>query len=226
MERTCEVCGARFEACPTEVRHGKGRFCSLTCKGIWQTRNRTMLKRMCQECGKVFEEWPCRIRRGFGQFCSRACRGKWQSRNGTGPNSPSWKGGLAHHTCQMCGTTFEVHQYRAEQARFCSIACKAKWQSEHMAGENHPNWQGGLSLEPYGADFSAALKQAVRQRDNFTCQLCGKPENGECHPVHHIDYDKKNNTPGNLITLCRSCHSKTNTGRGQWTKTFAEKVAV
>jgi hypothetical protein len=35
-------------------------------------------------------------------------------------------------------------------------------------------------------------------------------------PVHHIDYDKKNNDERNLITLCISCHSKTNANREYW----------
>lgn len=29
------------------------------------------------------------------------------------------------------------------------------------------------------------------------------------HHVHHVDYDKHNLEPTNLITLCPSCHGKT-----------------
>ena len=38
--------------------------------------------------------------------------------------------------------------------------------------------------------------------------------------VHHIDYDKKNNSKKNLITLCRSCHAKTNFKRKEWQTLF------
>ena len=84
-------------------------------------------------------------------------------------------------------------------------------------GEHNPAWQGGISFYPYPLEFNDLLKQAIFERDEFTCQLCGaQPENKkELHP-HHIDYDKANCNPNNLITLCHSCHSKTNHHREEW----------
>ena len=77
------------------------------------------------------------------------------------------------------------------------------------AMEKHPNWQGGKSFEPYGIDFNDALKEKIRKRDNYTCQLCGvkQEELGYKLHVHHIDHNKTNNTPSNLISLCLSCHT-------------------
>lgn len=37
------------------------------------------------------------------------------------------------------------------------------------------------------------------------CQKCDKPD---ARDVHHKDEDFRNNTPENLIRLCRSCHLK------------------
>jgi len=34
--------------------------------------------------------------------------------------------------------------------------------------------------------------------------------------VHHIDYDKMNSNEKNLISLCVSCHGKTNINRKHW----------
>jgi len=85
-----------------------------------------------------------------------------------------------------------------------------------MILEKHPNWQGGKSFEPYSMDWTRTLKQAIRERDNHTCRLCGKPGKD----VHHIDYNKKHCDPKNLITLCRSCHMKTGVNRDLWTKYF------
>ena len=34
--------------------------------------------------------------------------------------------------------------------------------------------------------------------------------------IHHIDYDKLNCKPENLITLCHSCHAKSNYNRDYW----------
>jgi hypothetical protein len=42
-------------------------------------------------------------------------------------------------------------------------------------------------------------------------------------PVHHIDYDKKNNVPLNLISLCKSCHSKTGYNRDNWIVYYQQK---
>jgi len=84
-------------------------------------------------------------------------------------------------------------------------------------GKKHPNWQGGISSLPYSVDWTKDLKRAIRKRDQYTCQICGKEPAIDCH---HIDYDKKNCNPINLITLCRSCHIKTNTNRKKWIKFF------
>lgn len=40
------------------------------------------------------------------------------------------------------------------------------------------------------------------------------------HDVHHIDYNKFNCNPENLITLCKSCHVKTNHNRNYWINYF------
>ena len=37
---------------------------------------------------------------------------------------------------------------------------------------------------------------------------------------NHIDYDKLNCNPDNLISLCNSCHSKTNYNRNYWINYF------
>jgi len=87
---------------------------------------------------------------------------------------------------------------------------------EDMIGENHFNWQGGKSFKPYSIDWTETLRRSIRERDNYICQIC----NQYGYPVHHIDYDKKNCDPDNLITLCRSCHTKTNYNRNYWIKYF------
>ena len=87
-----------------------------------------------------------------------------------------------------------------------------------LTGEKHPNWLGGTSFEPYLPDFNDQLKEEIRKRDNYTCRMCGTIEkelNTKLH-VHHIDYDKQNNATENLISLCISCHMKTNGRRIFW----------
>ena len=38
--------------------------------------------------------------------------------------------------------------------------------------------------------------------------------------VHHIDYNKLNCMPNNLLSLCDKCHRKTNNNREYWTNYF------
>ena len=89
-------------------------------------------------------------------------------------------------------------------------------------GKEHPCWQNGKSFEEYGSEFDNNLKEQVRFRDKYKCQLCGctQLENGRQLDCHHKDYDKKNNDINNLISLCKSCHLKTNHNRNYWERTL------
>jgi len=92
-------------------------------------------------------------------------------------------------------------------------------------GSNNGMWEGGISHEEYPAIWwNKNFKEMIRDRDNHECQLCGIGENDRKHDVHHIDYNKKNTNPINLITLCRSCHGKTNFNRDEWQLFFNERL--
>lgn len=89
----------------------------------------------------------------------------------------------------------------------------------HRFGEQSPNWTGGISFETYPIEFNKELKQFILKRDNYTCQDINCKHTPNKLHIHHIDYDKQNNNLENLITLCHSCHSKTNgkNNRQYWT---------
>ena len=95
--------------------------------------------------------------------------------------------------------------------------------SESKMGEKNPAWNGGTSFLPYCHKFNNKLRELIRNRDNRTCQNCGIKENGRKHSVHHIHYDKENCYP-NLITLCISCHLKTNNNRDYWEGFYMNKL--
>ena len=85
--------------------------------------------------------------------------------------------------------------------------------TESRIGSKNPNWRNGISFEPYTIEFNKVLKKEIRNRDNHTCQICFTKG---AHHIHHIDYNKNNCHHSNLITLCNSCHTKTNFNRGFW----------
>ena len=51
------------------------------------------------------------------------------------------------------------------------------------------------------------LFKEVHERDNYTCQICGKERYGLDYP-HHVLFKSRggSDTNENLITLCMECH--------------------
>ena len=95
---------------------------------------------------------------------------------------------------------------------------------EKISGENSYLWRGGIKY-PYSQDWTNTLKEAIRQRDKYRCQICSikQEEMSEKLAVHHIDYSTTNCDPDNLISLCRSCHAKTNYKREKWQHFLTEE---
>lgn len=89
--------------------------------------------------------------------------------------------------------------------------------------EKNPAWKGGKSFEPYPLGWTKTFKEQIRFRDGYKCRLCGmsEVENNAKLCVHHIDYNKNNLSLKNLISLCRSCHGKTESRREHWIKYFS-----
>lgn len=79
--------------------------------------------------------------------------------------------------------------------------------SGKVRGENNPAWKGGVADWNYSHDWKSICKE-IKDRDEWTCQKCGKTKKrwGHSLHVHHIDEDKTNNHPSNLISLCSGCH--------------------
>lgn len=70
------------------------------------------------------------------------------------------------------------------------------------------------------------IRKEIYERDNWHCRECGIKNTllGKSKiQCHHIDYNEKNNEPTNLITLCASCHAKTNFKRNDWIEYFRSK---
>lgn len=223
---TCAVCGGGKLVKPSELANNKtGRFfCGRLCWGRWLTRHHPVPARKvataCAVCAKPMQVWPSRLKMYRQVVCSNECRRQFRREQMTGDKNPLWVGGLQSAQCEQCGAVMLRARSRvnAYEKQFCSMACRGRWNSDHYAGEGNPNWRGGLSFEPYPPSFNEALREQIRTRDGRLCLVCGTTEeaNGQKLSVHHVDYDKDNCTPGNLISLCHGCHSKTNFDRRKW----------
>jgi len=130
----------------------------------------------------------------------------------------------AQFTC-VCGKKFWVEKFelRHRTPKYCSRECRhiygphdqntgMRWSlneeiCEAKRGQNNPQWKHGNCKRQYPREFNRELKEIVKYRDNYQCQMCGASFD---LVVHHQDEDKTNNDIDNLVTLCRPCHGSLN----------------
>ena len=75
---------------------------------------------------------------------------------------------------------------------------------EHIAariksGEEHPNWMGDAITRKSGRSRALRMFPEIGP-----CVVCGSPRSER----HHDDENTLNNSPQNIIPLCRKCHMK------------------
>jgi len=158
----------------------------------------------------------------------------WNKGNGKGKPKKKKRPSGELRNCEWCKKPryFKHSLLKKNKWFFCSLDCYHRFlkgkrmspKTEFKAGmpiEKHPRWLGGKSFEPYGIEFNEKLRELIRERDNHKCFICGKKDYRKLS-VHHIDYNKKNNNPNNLISLCNKCHIQTNSNRIKWKKFFQE----
>lgn len=160
------------------------KYCSTACyRQANQTKSYT-----CPTCGKQFSSkcWSAKAK-----FCSRKCSSVSQIK--------------PLPVCEVCGKECSKHS-----RRFCSAPCKIAW----YKGDKVYNFVGeNFRKDAYPVDYSfwTNLSQEIRRRDEV-CQHCGKTpkENGRALDIHHIVPYRisKDNSPKNLVALCRACHKK------------------
>lgn len=213
----CDFCNKEFKASPAKsCRKNKGKkiACSKECQykliSLMFAKIRVS-NTACSFCGKSIWKSAGALKKAKSIYCSKQCQGKAKQKD---------NGSIVK--CFNCGKRLNRSNSRLDnsQKQFCSPECQhAVLKPPLMIGENHPAWVGGYDKKGYPRDqWTETLKLSIRQRDGFKCRVCGVPEL-ECETnldVHHIDYNKQNNDPQNLIALCHSCHSKTNIHRDNW----------
>jgi len=170
----------------------------------------------CAQCGKEFERKPSQAKRAKNNFCSTKCSGLWKSANLSCENSHLWNGGAVKVVCCQCGKEFEKTHASIRQSKkhFCSYNCKYIWQSINQCGENNPMWNGGVSLGVYCPIWtSREFKEYIFERDGHRCQNPDCLGTGTFLVRHHINYEKKDCNPSNIITVCNSCNARANVDR-------------
>ena len=227
----CPVCGSAFS---TRIPGTKLRrsHCSLSCAVKAQHRKRESrgpsnpnwkggpVEKSCERCGGSFVVKY--TRREKARFCTLACFNEWQreakvrytnfdlARLRVGP--PRKKFFVA---CHLCFRAYPTLPSRLGKVRFCSARCQSRWRSSRFGAEGNPNWNGGISRLPYTFDWRS-IARAIRARDGDRCRSPLCEGHVESINVHHIDYDKRNCDPSNLIALCAACNGRANFNRQWW----------
>ena len=174
----------------------------------------------CMVCEAPFEVIPSRATKAV--CCSLPCWNEYQKDNEIArPNRrlKSTKGVRKKKwilvECRGCNATFEVPPSIVGLRVFCTHACQFKWRSRRHSGTNNPNWNGGTRSRYYPPEFFA-IRDSILARDGYQCAVpfC-RTTDSRVH-VHHIDYDKDNCSPLNLITACPSCNARANFDRKRW----------
>lgn len=174
-------------------------------EGLYRDRETKELNQRKSELRKL--DWERGIY-GSESYCERLSQIRKEAWDKGIIYGPRGQAVLAH--CGFCGREILVKEKRRK--RFCSPACMGKAISKAQCGSANPNWHNGVSFEPYPPSFNEIFKQKIRERDGYACAICrlfGKS-------VHHINYKKDDTTPGNCITLCHLCHSRTGGKRKYW----------
>lgn len=227
----CVCCKKIIYRTIKRIKKNKNNFCSKKCCDTFyknkNSPNYNKIEIHCEWCKKILFRGISYVKRQNHQFCDRICFSKWRD------NVSKVK-----VICTYCKHIFLRKKCYLKKSKkyFCSVKCRNIFFQNHLPfipaqsmGKDHPNWHNGSSFEPYGLDFNNNLREFIRKRDKYVCQNpnCGIPEK-ECFKdliSHHIDYNKKNNDPINLIALCPSCHSKSNFNRSYW-QSFYEDIQI
>ena len=198
------------------------RFCSRLCQKIWQQSTSWE--------DRVGSQYATQFREKMSKLSSE--------------HNPSTFPGVAEKIGQSLSNYLKEHPRIGEKNPF--FGCKHSpstidhWQKTKRGkraytqeqyeksvqntpkGAAHHNWKGGTSYGHYGPEFTRDLKKQIKESYSFTCQIC------ETHSknldVHHIDYDKTNNSWDNLLPVCKVCHGKTNYNREEWIPICKAKV--
>lgn len=169
--------------------------------------------RSCFTCGSAFSVKPGRA---HAKFCSMTCVGAAQR----GVSRPVRRRVIKH--CAICGDEFAIYRSHAHRSECCSRRCAGALRARRQAGPGNANWRGGLSRLPYPWNFRFISRTIIERDGSCLGPACAGDD--DRLTAHHIDYDKANCDPSNLITLCSACNSKANFDRPRWQKIYSEII--
>lgn len=108
---------------------------------------------------------------------------------------------------KVCVCCKKMYGSNAIGQRFCSETCRKNYQKRIKERRKFYSETKELQrLKSRSHAIAVEIKRYELHRDNkpFVCEVCGEP----AVEVHHKDLNFLNNTPDNLICLCKKCHAQ------------------
>jgi len=184
----------------------------------------------CQKCENHFEWYPSWKNR---KTCSIECSNKLGTKKNSG-RTRFKKGSIPWNKDLKMSNEFKInHSKKMKKAwktnknlhnRKIKYKETAKKISATRQGVSIEDWGGFVRIKQYKTEFYNK-RDFIKKRDNYTCRECGTKNPKLCFDIHHIDFDKNNNSINNLITLCHSCHSKI-TNKKYWINHYQNKIKL
>ena len=118
-----------------------------------------------------------------------------------------------NETLEICSFCLEKYNEQFNSNKTKQNFPIKKWIDTPMSDSELPKVELDICTVPncYTENWTKISKKRKEQED-YICQECGKDfSDKECKRflhVHHIDANKRNNTPENLKVLCIECHCK------------------
>lgn len=100
---------------------------------------------------------------------------------------------IIEKTCPICNTKFKTQKNHKREKTVCSRSCSNTY---FRSGENNPNYKDGF-------DGDKRYRKICFKYHQKKCCIC---EFDHIIEVHHMDCNKNNNNPNNLIPLCPNHH--------------------
>ena len=221
---TCPYCDKKFHK---KLSHSKCKqhFCSMDCRLKYRESQR--VTRVCEVCGKKFTVIKSQA---DAKYCSVECHNIYQRRF------------YKTVKCAHCGKEIQITKTKQSSSKTGLFFCSNKCVGKYFSGKNSPTYKGTLGVHRIlRVYFESKQRERVYIRDKGICQICGKRAHHVHHkyPLYkmienfcdkHPDIDitkncyyvakliineiKEFKDLNNLVSLCKSCHSKQHGGRG------------